>query len=209
MICHGVGDYEILGETLDDAAGEALDKVARLVGLDGGGIALEQRALDGNSAAVPFKLPLQKGAVKDRTPDLSFSGLKTAARRAVETQEHRLEDLCASFQEIVCRHIATQTGVALRLCQARGTPLSRVVLGGGVAANARLKERLREACEANGAVLVVPPPRLCTDNGVMVAWAGVERYVTPPYVHPTLMRPSPLRLLTEHTRLILAGSSQG
>ena len=167
----GVGKYRRLGSTIDDAAGEAFDKTAKLLGLSGaGGPAVEREALGGNPAKVDLPRPLL-----DRPGlDMSFSGLKTAVRQTVEKltadDPRAVADLCASFQRTVGDVFADRCTNALALA-----PSPTLVVAGGVAANAYLRGRLEEVAAAHGAKLVAPPVRLCTDNGAMIAWAGVER----------------------------------
>ena len=161
-----------LGSTLDDAAGEAYDKVARLLGLGyPGGPVIDKLASRGNPKAINFPRALSKAddLRGDHRYNFSFSGLKTAVARYVESAERNgevisVEDVCASFQEAV---IDVLTAKAVMAAKDVGAPT--MLLGGGVAANARLRELLAERCESAGIELLVPPLRLCTDNGVMIA----------------------------------------
>ena len=169
--------YELLGQTLDDAAGEALDKAARLLGLGyPGGPAIQRLAADGDPGAFPFPLALRD----DPGLDFSFSGLKTALVYAVrELDEHELAarkaDLAASFQAAVVDQLVSRLERALDLHD-----LDAVALGGGVAANAMLRERGRELCERRGVRLKLVAPELCTDNAAMIASAA--RFLEPaPY----------------------------
>ncbi|WGW12911.1 tRNA (adenosine(37)-N6)-threonylcarbamoyltransferase complex transferase subunit TsaD [Saxibacter everestensis] len=174
-----VDDVTLLGETIDDAAGEAFDKVARLLGLPyPGGPKISKAALDGDRTAIRF--PRGLSTAKDRTPErghrynFSFSGLKTAVARWVETahrqgHEIKIPDLAASFEEAV---VDVLTAKAVLACQDTG--VNRLLLGGGVAANSRLRELLAERTAAAGITLRVPPISLCTDNGAMVAALGAE-----------------------------------
>jgi N6-L-threonylcarbamoyladenine synthase len=173
----GVGRYERLGGTIDDAAGEAFDKVAKLLGLGWpGGPAIERLAAEGDAAAYALPRPMlgRPGC------DFSFSGLKTAV--AQEVARHGTgplrrgvaADMAASFQRAVADVIADRAGHAMAAFAARhgsGT----LVVAGGVAANATLRAALHDAAAARGFGLLVPPVRLCTDNAVMVAWAAIER----------------------------------
>jgi N6-L-threonylcarbamoyladenine synthase len=157
----GHSDYVLLGRTRDDAAGEAFDKCARLMGLGyPGGPAIQKAAEGGNPKAVP--LPR---AYLDGNFEFSFSGLKTAVRRVSEGAN--VTDLAASFQEAVVDVLVRKTVAA-----AKAMGVSRVFLAGGVAANARLRERMQTACNAAGLALYYPPPVLCTDNAAMIATAG-------------------------------------
>lgn len=154
-----------LGSTLDDAAGEAYDKVARLLGLGyPGGPIIDELAQRGDKKAIAFPR-----GVKNSPYDFSFSGLKTAVARYVEQAERDgvtipIEDVCASFQEAVCDVL---TAKAVRACKDTGAQV--LLLGGGVAANSRLRELAARRCQSAGIELRVPRFRLCTDNGVMIA----------------------------------------
>jgi N6-L-threonylcarbamoyladenine synthase len=169
-------DVELLGETIDDAAGEAFDKVARLLGLSyPGGPAIDTAATQGDPKAIRFPrgLTLPKDMEKHRY-DFSFSGLKTAVARWVESAEARGEefstaDVAASFREAVA-DVLTQKAVAA--CLDHG--IKRLLLGGGVVANARLRELAKERCDANGIELRIPAFSLCTDNGAMIAALGAQ-----------------------------------
>jgi N6-L-threonylcarbamoyladenine synthase len=167
-----------LGATIDDAAGEAYDKVARLLGMPfPGGPPIDRAARDGDPTAIPF--PRGLTAPRDRIEhrfDFSFSGLKTAVARWVEGRERSGEpiptaDVAASFQEAVCDVL---TAKAISACLDRG--VSTLVLGGGVAANSRLRALAQERCDRRGIILRVPRPRLCTDNGAMVAALGAHLF---------------------------------
>ncbi|WP_262105718.1 tRNA (adenosine(37)-N6)-threonylcarbamoyltransferase complex transferase subunit TsaD [Arthrobacter sp. Marseille-P9274] len=175
-------DVELLGSTIDDAAGEAYDKVARILGLGyPGGPAIDRLAREGNPKAIRFprglSQPKYMGTPEAPGPhryDWSFSGLKTAVARAVEQfeaagQEVPVADIAASFQEAVVDVI---TAKAMLACTENG--ISNLLLGGGVAANSRLRALTEERCAANGIALRVPPISLCTDNGAMVAALGAQ-----------------------------------
>ena len=171
-----LNDVELLGETIDDAAGEAFDKVARVLGLSyPGGPEIDRVAKEGNPAAIRFPrgLTLPKDMEKHRY-DFSFSGLKTAVARHVELAESKNEeisiaDVAASFREAVVDVLIKK---AVSACKELGVP--RLLLGGGVVANARLREVAKEQCEANGIELRIPPFSLCTDNGAMIAILGAQ-----------------------------------
>jgi N6-L-threonylcarbamoyladenine synthase len=174
--CRGPLDFELLGGTIDDAAGEAFDKVASMLGLPfHGGPAIQRTAATGNPRA--FALP--RPFVKDDRLDFSFSGLKTAVRyqladlKAAQADaplsERQVADLSASFQEAVVDCLVAKAALALER-----TGLETLCVGGGVAANARFRERLESEAQRRGFRLRVPPLRLCTDNAVMGAIA-VER----------------------------------
>ena len=171
-----VSDVELLGETIDDAAGEAFDKVARLLGLGyPGGPVIDQAAASGNPKAIRFPrgLTLPKDMEKHRY-DFSFSGLKTAVARWVEVAEAKGEDfsiadVAASFREAVVDVLVTK---AVAACLDNNVP--RLLLGGGVVANRRLREVAAERCEAAGIELRIPALSLCTDNGAMIAALGAQ-----------------------------------
>jgi N6-L-threonylcarbamoyladenine synthase len=158
-----------LGQTVDDAAGEAFDKVARLLGLGFPGGPVVDRAAREGAADIPFP----RGMLNDGSYDFSFSGLKTAVARWVEKHEGPVPvpDVCASFQEAV---VDVLTAKAVRACRDHG--VDHLLIGGGVAANSRLRALAQERCDAAGIRLRVPRPGLCTDNGAMVAALG-ERLV--------------------------------
>jgi N6-L-threonylcarbamoyladenine synthase len=170
-----VGGLELteLGATLDDAAGEAFDKVARLLGLGfPGGPLIDQAAHDGDPASIAFPRGLTGG--HDPAFAFSFSGLKTAVARWVESRERAGEpvpvnDVAASFQEAV---VDVLTAKAVRAAQDNG--IDYLLLGGGVAANSRLRVVAQERCDKAGLRLRVPRPKLCTDNGAMVAALGAQ-----------------------------------
>ncbi|WP_374467789.1 tRNA (adenosine(37)-N6)-threonylcarbamoyltransferase complex transferase subunit TsaD [Ferrovibrio sp.] len=175
----GVGQYRRLGTTIDDAAGEAFDKTAKLLGLGyPGGPAIERLARQGDATRFELPRPLW------RKPgcDFSFSGLKTAVRLALEScgpqpSEQDKADLAASFQATVMAVILDRARHAIAMFDeshaARG---KHFVVAGGVAANAKLREGLVALAEEYGMSFTAPPLKLCTDNGAMIAWAGLERF---------------------------------
>ncbi|MGO4681127.1 tRNA (adenosine(37)-N6)-threonylcarbamoyltransferase complex transferase subunit TsaD [Microbacterium sp. 2MCAF23] len=169
-------DVELLGETVDDAAGEAFDKVARILGLPyPGGPEIDRAAVDGDPAAIRFPRGLSRASDLDKHRyDFSFSGLKTAVARWIEREEAAgnpipVADVAASFREAVVDVLVTK---ALAACADRGVP--RLLLGGGVIANRRLRDvALARAAEA-GVTVRIPPLSLCTDNGAMIAGLAAE-----------------------------------
>ncbi len=182
LAVQGVGSYARLGATIDDAAGEAFDKVAKMLGLGyPGGPAVQRAAAVGDAGrfALPRPMKGRPGC------DFSFSGLKNAVRLLLA---QRLEaghgtlaeadrvDIAAAFQLAVAESIADRTRAALRLFAQRHPGADRLVVAGGVAANAQLRATLAELAAAHGFQLVAPPLRLCTDNAAMIAWAGLERF---------------------------------
>jgi N6-L-threonylcarbamoyladenine synthase len=164
--------YELLGQTLDDAAGEAFDKVARLLGLGfPGGPALDRLSLEGDPAAVRFP----RSMADSGDLDFSMSGLKTAVLRYVKQEQAAgraiaAADLAASFQEAI---VDVQVSKTIRAATERG--VGTVLLGGGVVANTRLRERMRADGEAAGLRVLYPPLELCTDNAAMIACVGAAR----------------------------------
>ncbi len=169
-------DVRSLGSTIDDAAGEAFDKVARVLGLPfPGGPYVDRVATEGNSAFVTFPRGLTSGRDMERHRfDFSFSGLKTSVARWVEARERAgqpvpVADVAASFQEAV---VDVLTRKAVLACRENG--VDDLLVGGGVAANTRLRAMAQERCDAAGIRLRVPRPGLCTDNGAMVAALGAQ-----------------------------------
>jgi len=163
----GVGDYRRLATTIDDAAGEAFDKAAKLLGLAyPGGPAVEVLARDGNPLAVPLPRPL----AGTKEPHFSFAGLKAAVQRAVASHDYRPEDIAASFQQAVVDCFVDRTRRALDKSDAPS-----LVVAGGVAANNAVRSALQQLAKDNGRRFSVPPGWLCTDNAAMIGWAGAER----------------------------------
>lgn len=164
----GVGDYRRLATTIDDAAGEAFDKSAKLLGLGyPGGPAIEELARTGDPSAVPLPRPL----IGSGEPHFSFAGLKSAVQRAVGSGEYRPEDIAASFQQAVVDCLVDRTALALRDSDAPA-----LVVAGGVAANQTIRSALAALAAREGRRFSVPPGWLCTDNAAMIAWAGAERF---------------------------------
>jgi N6-L-threonylcarbamoyladenine synthase len=163
----GVGDYRRVATTIDDAAGEAFDKAAKLLGLPyPGGPAIEQLAKEGDPGAVPLPRPL----VGSGEPHFSFAGLKSAVQRAVASGGHRNANIAASFQAAVVDCLVDRTAVALGK-----TDAPALVVAGGVAANGAIRRALADLAAREGRRFSVPPAWLCTDNAAMIAWAGAER----------------------------------
>ena len=172
----GVGDYVRLGTTIDDAIGEAFDKVAKLLGLPyPGGPHVEQEAARGDPERFALPRPLQGRA----QPDFSLSGLKTAVRieaeRIAPLTASDVADLCASFQAAVVDVVVDRTRAGLRVFRDLAGHPTALVVAGGVAANGALRSALQRLAVEAGLRLVAPPLDLCGDNGAMIAWAGLER----------------------------------
>ena len=178
LLVHGVGKYELIGQTLDDSAGEAFDKVAKMLDLGyPGGPVVDNRAKQGNSKAFKFPRPLcdKSGC------DFSFSGIKTAARTFLERAEQPLSDeyindFCASFQASVVDCIIDRLGNAMRDERVRRANPKSLVVAGGVAKNSAIRSAMEKLAKENGMIFAAPPMNLCTDNGAMIAWAGLENY---------------------------------
>ena len=176
LIVEDVGNYTYLGGTLDDAIGECLDKTARLLGYGyPGGPTIERLALKGNPNAFSLPLPL-KGK---EGCSFSFSGLKTAARKVIlehdNPSNHFQADFCASLQKAVGDILVDRCTHALKIALEKNPKITKLVVGGGVAANQYFRGRLEECVKVHDMGLVTPPINLCTDNGAMIAWAGMER----------------------------------
>lgn len=172
-----VGEYVRIGTTLDDAIGEAFDKVGKLLGLPfPGGPQIEQRALAGQPERFELPRPMQGRDVAD----FSLSGLKTAVRHLVQSQsslsDRDVNDIAASFQAAVLDVVVDRTRVGIRHFRNRfGLPRALIVAG-GVASNRAIRQALLRLASESGLRLALPPPELCTDNGAMIAWAGAERF---------------------------------
>ncbi|WP_343312970.1 tRNA (adenosine(37)-N6)-threonylcarbamoyltransferase complex transferase subunit TsaD [Brucella sp. BE17] len=178
VLVRGLGQYERLGTTIDDALGEAFDKTAKLLGLNyPGGPAVERMALQGDAKRFALPRPL-KGEAR---LDFSFSGLKTAVRQTATElaplSDRDVADICASFQEAVADTLTDRVRRSLERFKDEfpdcATP--SLVVAGGVAANKTLRAALEILCERHGFSFVAPPLDLCTDNAAMIAWAGAER----------------------------------
>ncbi len=178
LIIEGVAQYRRLGTTLDDAVGEAFDKTAKMLGLGyPGGPPVEDRAAHGDGARFTLPRPM-----KGRPGcDFSFSGLKTAVRHAIEALPaggpgpEDIADLCASFQRAAGEALCDRTKNAMEIFRDRHGDAGTLVVAGGVAANLYLRQALQTLAAEHGFRFIAPPQELCTDNGAMIAWAGVER----------------------------------
>jgi N6-L-threonylcarbamoyladenine synthase len=167
LLVQGAGKYRRLATTIDDAAGEAFDKTAKLLGLGfPGGPAVEAAAKRGDVKAVPLPRPL----LGSPEPHFSFAGLKSAVARAAG--DHSAEDIAASFQQAVVDCLVDRTHKAIHAIESA----TALVVAGGVAANGSVRSALRSLAEEHGMRFVAPPLWLCTDNAAMIAWAGAERF---------------------------------
>ncbi|PZF78174.1 tRNA (adenosine(37)-N6)-threonylcarbamoyltransferase complex transferase subunit TsaD [Aestuariivirga litoralis] len=178
QMVEGVGKYHRLGTTIDDALGEAFDKVAKLLGLGyPGGPQVEALARRGDASRFAFPRPL-KGR---KDCNFSFSGLKTAVRETVQDlmtlSDQDVADVCASFEAAVAETMADRLKMAVHLFRAAHPQVRApaLIVAGGVAANQKLKAVFEAAAAQHGLQLIVPPAKLCTDNAAMIAWAGAER----------------------------------
>lgn len=185
LIVRGVGDFERLGTTIDDAAGEAFDKVSKMLGLGyPGGPIVEKMAELGDENRFVLPRPLHNSG----DCNLSFSGLKTAVRKIIESYdpdgniEHAImrkkdvADVCASFQLAVADCLICKLEKAIKIFKQKYPQGKDIVVSGGVAANTYLRTRMQELADRQGLIFSAPPIRFCTDNGVMIAWAGLERF---------------------------------
>ena len=179
LIVHGVGRYDRLGTTIDDALGEAFDKTAKLLGLGiPGGPAVEKAAASGKAGRFTLPRPM----LGRSEAHFSFAGLKTAVRHQAQAlvplTDGDIADLCAGFEKAVADSVADRVRRAMDIAAGRLPEGARhLVVAGGVAANKALRAALTEVAGQEGYTLRVPPPALCTDNAAMVAWAGAERWL--------------------------------
>lgn len=178
LLVRGVGQYEMIGQTLDDSAGEAFDKVAKMLGLGyPGGPIVDKRAANGNPRAFKFPRPLcdKPGC------DFSFSGIKTAARTFLSRvdapySDDFINDFCASFQAAVVDCIIDRLGNALADERVIAASPQTLVVAGGVAKNSAVRSAMETLAQRHNITFAAPPMNLCTDNGAMIAWAGLENY---------------------------------
>lgn len=179
LLVHGVGKYELIGQTLDDSAGEAFDKISKMLGLGyPGGPIVDKRAQNGNPKRFRFPRPLcdKPGC------DFSFSGIKTAARMMLDkTQQSDIDDafvndFCASFQCAVVDCVTNRLTNALRDERVKKANPKTLVVAGGVAKNSAIRAAMEDLANKSKMLFAAPPMSLCTDNGAMIAWAGIENY---------------------------------
>ncbi len=198
LLVHNVGKYEMIGQTLDDSAGEAFDKVAKMLGLGyPGGPIVDKRAQLGDKNAFKFPRPLcdKPGC------DFSFSGIKTAARTFLDKAKLPLTDeyinnFCASFQASVVDCIVNRLNNAMKDERVRNARPKTLVVAGGVAKNSAIRAAMERMAEKNNMIFAAPPMNLCTDNGAMIAWAGLENFAIGNIVR-TPIAPRPRWPLTE------------
>ncbi|KAJ7950964.1 glycoprotease 1 [Quillaja saponaria] len=190
ILAHDLGHYVQLGTTIDDAIGEAYDKTAKWLGLDlrrSGGPAIEELAREGDAKSVNFSIPMKQ----HKDCNFSYAGLKTQVRLAIESRkidakipissascEDRVSraDIAASFQRVAVLHLEERCERAIQWALKIEPSITYLVVSGGVASNQYVRARLDLVVKRNGLQLVCPPPSLCTDNGVMVAWTGIEHF---------------------------------
>ncbi len=185
LVVKDVNEYERLGTTIDDAAGEAFDKVAKMLRLGyPGGPMVEKMAELGDENRFSLPHPMQNSG----TMDLSFSGLKTAVRKIIETyspdnnidnvilSQKDTQDICACFQKTASECLINKLSQAADYFKQNYPQGKHIVVAGGVASNSYLRDKLQKLSKDKGLLFAAPPIRLCTDNGVMIAWAGLERF---------------------------------
>ncbi|KAK2650574.1 hypothetical protein Ddye_018063 [Dipteronia dyeriana] len=198
IVAHNLGQYTQLGTTIDDAIGEAFDKTAKWLGLDmsrSGGPAVEELALEGDAEAVKFSTPMKQ----HKDCNFSYAGLKTQVRLAIESRNIDAKiplssvssqdrscraDIAASFQRVAVLHLEERCERAIEWALKIEPSIKHMVVSGGVASNKTVRARLDKVVKKNNLQLVCPPPSLCTDNGVMVAWTGMENFCMGRYDPP-------------------------
>ena len=203
LVVRGVGDYQRLGTTIDDAAGEAFDKVAKMLKLGyPGGPLIEKMASSGDETRFCLPHPLKNSG----DLNLSFSGLKTAVRKIIESYGNMEEtilprkdvaDICACFQKTACECLTEKLSQAADYFKKEYPEGKHIVVAGEVAANMYLRLSLEKLAQSKGLIFKAPPLRYCTDNGVMIAWAGLERFQKG-YVNNLDFKPRPRWPLDEN-----------
>ena len=176
-LVESIGNYKLLGETIDDAVGESFDKVAKLLGLGyPGGPMIEEKALNGNINSFKLPHPLEF----NKNLSFSFSGIKTAVSLIIKKQEYIDEktkiDMSASFQNKIIEILRKRTILALKILKKKGYNVKDVTVVGGVAANKKINESFEQLCEENNCCLFFPPKNMCGDNAAMIAWACLQQY---------------------------------
>lgn len=198
ILAHDLGQYTQLGTTIDDAIGEAFDKTAKWLGLDmrrSGGPAIEELAREGNAESVKFSIPMKQ----HKDCNFSYAGLKTQVRLAIASRNidatipissassqdrSSRADIAASFQRVAVLHLEERCQRAIEWALKIEPSIKSLVVSGGVASNQHVRAQLNQIVKKNGLNLVCPPPSLCTDNGVMVAWTGIEQFTVGRYDPP-------------------------
>ncbi|GLT39548.1 hypothetical protein SLA2020_137320 [Shorea laevis] len=198
ILAHDLGQYTQLGTTIDDAIGEAFDKTAKWLGLDmrkSGGPAIEELAREGNAESVRFSIPMKQ----HKDCNFSYAGLKTQVKLAIASKNidatipisrassqdrSSRADIAASFQRVAVLHIEERCQRAIEWALKIEPSIKSLVVSGGVASNQYVRAQLNQIVKNNGLQLVCPPPSLCTDNGVMVAWTGIEQFAVGRYDPP-------------------------
>jgi len=196
LLAKGVNNYEKIGDTIDDSLGECFDKVAQMLGLEyPGGPKIEQLAKNGDEKKFKFTKPLIDAVGKGRSIEnnfnFSFSGLKTAVKREIEKltgdeynynlshtklEQQDIYDICASFQKIVVEILKDRFKNVVLYLKSKNIVLNKLIFAGGVSANQYIKNNMMNFCEKYGYEIITPPLKLCTDNGAMIAWAGLEKF---------------------------------
>lgn len=177
LLVRDIGEYELLGQTIDDAVGEAFDKVAKMIGLPYPGGPHLEKLLAGADPVAAARIELPRPLLKKKHADFSFAGLKTAVRHFIADRiltDQEKSDLALAFHQCVAEILIDRLGHALNMLP-KETPISTLVIAGGVAANQYLCRELQNFCATKNLTMVAPPIRLCTDNGAMIAWAGLEK----------------------------------
>lgn len=173
---HGINKYKLLGETLDDSAGEVFDKIARLLEVQGGGATIEKMAYEGNPNRFDFSIPLKNR----KDCDMSFSGLKTHFRILIQDikniTDQDKKDIAACLQEAITESLLIKAKNALKMSSSEIKNNKTFVISGGVAANQYIKNKFSKLCNDFGFKIFIPPINLCTDNAAMVAWLGLEKH---------------------------------
>jgi N6-L-threonylcarbamoyladenine synthase len=176
-VVHSITSFEIMGKTIDDSVGESFDKVAKMLQLGyPGGPMVEQIAKNGSDDKFHLPRPL----CHKNSCDFSFSGLKTAVRTVIDKQPSPITDqgkadLCASFQRTIADVLSYKMNKAIEVCQLKKIQLKAAVISGGVAANKTIRKAMENVCSKNHLQFLAPPIHICTDNGAMIAWLGVEK----------------------------------
>ena len=188
IICvvENVKSFRILGQTIDDSVGECFDKTAKMLGLSyPGGPIIEKLAKEGDCQKYKLPHPL----CDKKTCDMSFSGLKTAVRNIVQSDnfsEQNINDMCASLQQTLCDVLTKKVALALEMCEVKS-----IVVSGGVAANLSIRQKLSTLAESKGLKFFAPSMKICTDNAAMIAWNAIEQIKSGDFANDVNFRPTP------------------